>query len=246
MVEGAGGGFEVGAGGAVEGAGAGGAGGLLERGRRRTNLVAYDSRGRRGDHHQEVAEGGDITGTFGTAGSGEEGRGFADAGVREGEIGGRDRGVEAFADQGQREVVGEGPTGEPDRARALVGAVAGQRDRVPVQGPVLVVVLAHAEPCVAEPGEEVGGAGGAGGGLADGALETLASCLWEAAAGGLLPLPRDRGAARCLVEGGHRGEAPGGLESAGGGVHAGDVAADTGWRPSWRARVATMWMWSSA
>ncbi|MFE2503503.1 hypothetical protein [Streptomyces rubiginosohelvolus] len=174
-------------------------GGLLERGRRRTNLLAYGGRGRRGGHHQEVAEGGNVTGALSTARPGEEGRGFADPGVRAGEISGRDRGVEAFADPGQGQVVGEGPPGEPDGPGAVVGAVAGQRDRVPVQSAVLVMVLPHPHTRVAQPGEEVGG-GGAGGGFADGALETLPGGLGQAAAGGLLPLPRDRSAARGAVE----------------------------------------------
>ncbi|MEU8598798.1 hypothetical protein AB0D07_34720 [Streptomyces globisporus] len=52
-----------------------------------------------------------------------------------------------------------------NRPGAALGAVAGQRDRVPAQGTVLVMVLAHAEPCVAQPGEEVGRAGGTDGDL---------------------------------------------------------------------------------
>ncbi|WP_098896091.1 hypothetical protein [Streptomyces sp. t99] len=50
------------------------------------------------------------------------------------------------------------------------------------------MVLPYTEPGVAQPGEEVGGVGGAGGGLADGALEALPGCFREAAAGGLLSL----------------------------------------------------------
>ncbi|WP_444971289.1 hypothetical protein [Streptomyces sp. SAI-25] len=50
VFQGAGGGFEVGAGGALEGAGARGADSLLERGRRRADLVPYGGRGVHGAH----------------------------------------------------------------------------------------------------------------------------------------------------------------------------------------------------
>ncbi|MFE7451602.1 hypothetical protein [Streptomyces griseus] len=201
VFQGAGGGFEVGAGGALEGAGAGGAGGLLEPGRRGLYLVADGGRGDGGGDGEEVAEGGDVAGALGAAGAGEEDCCFADPGVRAGEVGGADRGVEALADAGQGEVVGEGPAGEPDGACAVVGAVAGERDRVPVdRAGGRVVVLAHAQARVAEPGEEIGGVGGEGGSFPDRPLKSCAGGLGEAAADGLLLLAGDRGAACGLVE----------------------------------------------
>ncbi|MFC8341215.1 hypothetical protein ACFUJX_29950 [Streptomyces rubiginosohelvolus] len=66
---------------------------------------------------------------------------------------------------------------------AAAGAIARRRDRVPVQGTVVVVVFAHPERGVAQPGEEVGRAGNGGGGLADGALEALPGSFRETAAG---------------------------------------------------------------
>ncbi|WP_097983015.1 hypothetical protein [Streptomyces sp. f150] len=76
-----------------------------------------------------------------------------------------------------------------NRPGAAVGAIAGQRDRVPVQDTVLVMVLAHPERGVAQPGEEVGRAGNGGGGLADGALEALPGSFRETAAGQPSPAP---------------------------------------------------------
>ncbi|MFF8248092.1 hypothetical protein [Streptomyces griseus] len=164
-------------------------------------LVADGGWGDGGGDGEEVAEGGDVAGALGAAGAGQEGCCFADPGVCAGEVGGADRGVEAFADAGQGEVVGEGPAGEPDGACAVVGAVAGERDRVPVdRAGGRVVVLAHAQAGVAEPSEEIGGVGGEGGGLTDRPLKGYGGGFGEAAAGGLLLLAGGRGAGCGLVE----------------------------------------------
>ncbi|MFF7008781.1 hypothetical protein ACFY9Y_26720 [Streptomyces fimicarius] len=55
------------------------------------------------------------------------------------------------------------------------------------------MVFADAEACVAEPVQEIGGVGGEGGGLADGALERGPGRLHETVAGGFLLLAGGRG-----------------------------------------------------
>ncbi|MFD5617039.1 hypothetical protein [Streptomyces yangpuensis] len=82
-----------------------------------------------------------------------------------------------------------------------VGAVAGERDRVADQGPVVVASFAHAEAGVAEAGvakpvAEVGVVVRLGGRGADGALQYLPGGLGKAAAGGLLGFAGERAAAR--------------------------------------------------
>ncbi|WP_405444670.1 hypothetical protein [Streptomyces erythrochromogenes] len=57
---------------ALQAAGARGAGGLLERVGRRTDAVTDQSRGMLGSHRQEIAEGGDITGTVSLSGAAQE------------------------------------------------------------------------------------------------------------------------------------------------------------------------------
>lgn len=181
-----------------------------------------------GGHRQEVAEGRDVARAFVLPGAAQEYGRLPDPVLRERPVGLGDEGFVAFADAGQGQVVGERGSGEPDGAGAAVGTVAGQRDRVPDEGAVVVAVFTHAQARVAEPVEEVGVAVGEGGRGADGALQGLPGGLREAAAGGFLGLAGDRPAARGAVERGHLGEAPAGFETAGGGVHGGDVAAYAG------------------
>ncbi|MEV7445641.1 hypothetical protein AB0O22_31660 [Streptomyces sp. NPDC091204] len=143
-------------------------------------------------------------------------------------VGRGDEGLVAFADAGQGQVVRERGSGEPDGPAATVGAVPGQRDRVPDERAVVVASFAHADSGVAEPVEEIGVAVGERGRGADGALQGLPCGLGQAAAGGLLGLPGDGTAAGGPVQGGHRGEGPAGFEGAGGGVHRGDVTTHAG------------------
>lgn len=90
------------------------------------------------------------------------------------------------------------------------------------------MVLAYAQARVAQPGEEIGGAGGAGGGLAGGALEVVAGGFTKASASGFLGLAGGRSPACGAVWLRHRFQPPAGLERAGGGVHLRDVAAQAG------------------
>ncbi|MFD3547816.1 hypothetical protein ACFWUW_19810 [Streptomyces sp. NPDC058655] len=187
-----------------------GAGGLLERVGRCLDAVADVGRGVRGGDGQEVAEGGDVAGAFALPGAAQQGGRFADPVLCERPVRRGDKGLEAFADAGQGQVVGERRAGEPDRARAVVGAVPRQRDRVPEQRAGLVAAFAHAHARVAKPVEEVGVAVRERGRGTDGALQGLPGSLHQAAAGGLLGLASDRAAARGPVERRHRGQAPAG------------------------------------
>lgn len=181
-----------GTGAAFEGAGAGGAGGLLEGVGRGLDAVADQGRRVRDGHRQEATEGCDVAGSFVLPGSTQEFGRFADAVFGERPVGRGDERGEAFADAGQGQVVGERPAGEPERADAAVGTVPRLRDRVPDERAVIRPAFTHAQPRVTEPVEEVGVAVREGGSLADGALQGLPRRLGEAAAGGLLGLSGDR------------------------------------------------------
>lgn len=222
VFEGAGRGPPGGAGAAVEGAGAGCAAGLLERVGRLREACADEGGGVGGGDGQEVAEGGDVTGAPGASGTLQQDGRFPYEMLGGRPVDRAGRGVVAVADPGQGQVVGERFPGEPDRAGTAVGAVAGQRDRVPDQGSIVVVAFADAQALIAEPVQEIRVAGREGGGVADGALEGFAGGLRQVPAVGFRALPGGRGPARGPVARRHRDQAPRGLEGAGGGVHADD------------------------
>lgn len=228
LLQGACGGSPAGAGSAFEGAGAGGAGGLLERRRCLLEAVADECRGVRGGDGQEVTESGDVTRALGASGRAEEHGGFTDPGLGGRPVDRARRKVVALADPGQGEVVGELAAGEPDRPGAAVGAVSGERDRVAEEDAGLVASFPHAQARVAAAVEELGVAGGEGGGLADRALQDLAGGLRHAPAVGFRELAHRRETAGGAVGRRHGGQAPAGFELPGGGVHAEDVAADPG------------------